>query len=249
MMSIHPEAELLSPFIDGALDAPDSSRLEAHLATCRDCSVLLKALRATVDDVRAVPPVEMPPQVGWATRAAVARARSRGGRIGKIIVATTSAAALIAGIGVTVLKPNRTPIIHGPATTAGQDLATGGAAEASTPVVISDVNYTASTVRMLFDLDAAKRTADKAVPGAQSAPSAYNATPAGGYDFSRCERKIRAGAEASARAVLYLVAKYNGAQAYFMLFDSPADDPRTRELWVMRPSDCEVLKFEQKRLR
>ena len=73
-------------------------------------------------------------------------------------------------------------------------------------------------------------------------------SPAAAYDFGPCERKILAGANRTARAVLYVVANYEGAQAYLMLYDVPAENPKNRELWVVRPGDCEILKFEQKHL-
>jgi len=52
--------ELLSGYLDGELDPAERQELERHLAECPGCSEELKALRKTVDLVRALPRVGMP---------------------------------------------------------------------------------------------------------------------------------------------------------------------------------------------
>ena len=47
--------DLLSPYIDGCLDAPAAARLERHLGTCAVCREDLRTLRGTVGLLHALP--------------------------------------------------------------------------------------------------------------------------------------------------------------------------------------------------
>jgi anti-sigma factor RsiW len=51
---------LLAAYLDGALDARDRSRLEAHLAACPHCSEYLAQLRVTIDALGHVEPDDLP---------------------------------------------------------------------------------------------------------------------------------------------------------------------------------------------
>lgn len=47
--------ELLSDYIEGALDEPTVQRIEAHLELCPPCVLYLEQLRATIRQVAALP--------------------------------------------------------------------------------------------------------------------------------------------------------------------------------------------------
>jgi anti-sigma factor RsiW len=50
--------ELLTDYLEGALEEPTVTRLEHHLALCPPCRYYLDQLRATVDELRGAPAVE-----------------------------------------------------------------------------------------------------------------------------------------------------------------------------------------------
>src|SRR5437660_8141806 len=76
-MSTHPDPEQLSAYVDGELTGDERDDLEQHLTGCSDCSATLRALRATLADMRALPAPVPSEQEAWALRAAIAKARKR----------------------------------------------------------------------------------------------------------------------------------------------------------------------------
>jgi hypothetical protein len=57
----HLSEEQLSAYVDGAPDAPSEDRVQQHLATCdATCSADLEGLRATVDVLNSIAPVDAP---------------------------------------------------------------------------------------------------------------------------------------------------------------------------------------------
>ena len=51
--------ELMTAYLDGALDARDRDRLEGHLAGCPHCSEYLAQIRITIDALGHVEPDEL----------------------------------------------------------------------------------------------------------------------------------------------------------------------------------------------
>jgi anti-sigma factor RsiW len=51
---------LMTAYLDGALDAADRERLEAHLAECPHCSEYLAQLRVTIDALGKVDVDDLP---------------------------------------------------------------------------------------------------------------------------------------------------------------------------------------------
>ena len=51
--------ELMTAYLDGALDADDRTRLEAHLDDCPHCSEYLAQIRITIDALGHVEPEEL----------------------------------------------------------------------------------------------------------------------------------------------------------------------------------------------
>jgi anti-sigma factor RsiW len=50
---------LMSDYLDGRLDASDSTRLEQHLAACPHCTEYLAQLRATIDALGRAEPADL----------------------------------------------------------------------------------------------------------------------------------------------------------------------------------------------
>ena len=55
--------ELISDYLDGALDAPDRARLENHLAGCPHCSEYLAQMRRTLDLLGRIEADDLEPEV------------------------------------------------------------------------------------------------------------------------------------------------------------------------------------------
>ena len=52
--------ELMTAYLEGALDAGDRARLEGHLAECENCTEYLAQLRATIHALGRAPTPEVP---------------------------------------------------------------------------------------------------------------------------------------------------------------------------------------------
>lgn len=55
--------ELVSDYLEGALDDRDHARFEAHLAGCDGCSAYLQEMRATLRVAGSLGPVAIDPQM------------------------------------------------------------------------------------------------------------------------------------------------------------------------------------------
>jgi len=55
--------ELITDYLEGALDRRDRARLEAHLAACPHCSEYLAQMRKTLDVLGRIEPDALDPQV------------------------------------------------------------------------------------------------------------------------------------------------------------------------------------------
>lgn len=101
-MDTHAQPELLSVYVDGALDARDRAQIDAHLQTCATCRATVEALRATIADLRALPEPDWSEQDSWRLHAAMRRARSPkrarfAGAIGGIAAALVTVLAITLG--------------------------------------------------------------------------------------------------------------------------------------------------------
>ncbi len=95
----HAEARRLAALaVDGALDAPDRSALDAHLAACPACRAVADAMGRDAEALRAMDLGPVPVAVR-ANVAIAAEHRGRGGSIGRWGVIVAVGALLIAGIG------------------------------------------------------------------------------------------------------------------------------------------------------
>ena len=55
--------ELITDYLEGALDRRDRARLEAHLAACPHCTEYLAQMRKTLDALGRIEPEALDPQV------------------------------------------------------------------------------------------------------------------------------------------------------------------------------------------
>ena len=56
-------ADQISDYVDGELDAALCAELEAHLAECSNCRVMVDTIRKTITLYHAQAPVELPAEV------------------------------------------------------------------------------------------------------------------------------------------------------------------------------------------
>jgi anti-sigma factor RsiW len=55
--------ELVTDYLEGRLPAGERDRFEEHLAECAGCEAYVAQMRVLVDDLGALPAVELPPPV------------------------------------------------------------------------------------------------------------------------------------------------------------------------------------------
>jgi anti-sigma factor RsiW len=79
MTSIHPDGVTLDDYVDDTLPATERAAVDAHLAACDECRVLVAGLRSVVAAVSTLKPVE-PPRAAWARVERVIRAENTGTR-------------------------------------------------------------------------------------------------------------------------------------------------------------------------
>src|SRR5437016_10140266 len=111
-MSTHPDPEQLSAYVDGELTGADRDDLEQHLTGCSQCSATLRALRATLADMRALPSPAPSEQEPWALRAAITKARKKPAeRYRRWVIAASGVAAVaiaVVVISTTGTSPQKT---------------------------------------------------------------------------------------------------------------------------------------------
>jgi anti-sigma factor RsiW len=54
--------ELVTAYLEGALDPPDAARFEAHLADCDGCTRYVEQMRQTIAALGRIPPESLSPQ-------------------------------------------------------------------------------------------------------------------------------------------------------------------------------------------
>ncbi|MGH9139272.1 MAG: anti-sigma factor family protein [Acidimicrobiales bacterium] len=54
--------ELMTDYLEGALSARETARLEAHLVDCPHCTEHLAQLRATIATIGRIEPEDLPPE-------------------------------------------------------------------------------------------------------------------------------------------------------------------------------------------
>lgn len=261
-MNPHDELDLLSPYLDGELDASDRARLDVHMASCAECRATLIGLQATVADLRMLPEPIPTPQDSWALRAAIRRARSpmrKWQRVSWAAGAVAAAAIVFAAVNL-------------PGSNPAQDLASGALeAESASGVPIFQSGQNLSAIdaqgRLLelvgitagrsaaapaapYALDAvspspenqaAKGTGNALVTPATAEFSAYAAPAGDRAAIERCVEVVRSSTQEFLEPIRYELATYESKPA-FLLFFRTSD---RYELWVVARGDCTLLYFAQ----
>lgn len=262
-MNPHDELDLLSPYLDGELDASDRASLEAHMASCSECRATLIGLQATVADLRTLPEPIPTPQDSWALRAAIRRARSpmrKWQRVSWAAGAVAAAAIVFAAVTLPGGNPR-------------QDLASGalqGESASGVPIYQSGQNLSAIDAQgRLLELvgitgrsagapaaaplgagagtgagpteNQAKNDAASVVTPADAAYSLYAAPAADRAAIDRCVTVVRGSTQEFLEPIRYEIATFESKPSFLLFFRSSA----RYELWVVSRSDCTVLYFGQ----
>lgn len=259
-MNAHDELDLLSPYLDGELDAAEQARLDAHLPTCADCREMLAGLRAVLADLKELPEPAPTPQDSWALRAAIRRARSPMRRWQRVSWAAGAvAAAAIAFVVMTVpgdgsrdLENTSTQALSGvPLFQTGENL-TAADAQARLLDVAGIVQRDAAApsaalagpTTEAFSKDSAGSGASIATPG----PNAYSAEVYATADDSavraaieRCVEVVRSSTQEFLEPIRFDLATFEDKPA-FLLFFRTGD---RYELWVTSREKCDILYFSQ----
>jgi hypothetical protein len=257
-MNPHDELDLLSPYLDGELDASDRARLDVHMASCAECRATLIGLQATVADLRTLPEPTPTPQDSWALRAAIRRARSpmrKWQRVSWAAGAVAAAAIVFAAVNL----PGATPRFRESA----ESLSAGGSSDV--PIFQSGQNLRAIDAqgRLLelagitgrsasptpYALDAgaappggqAKGTANAVVVPEIAEFSAYAAPAADRAAIERCVDVVRGSTQEFLEPIRYELATFESKSAFLLFFRSSG----SYELWVVARGDCTVLYFGQ----
>jgi len=107
--------EFLSPYLDGQLGANGTARVEAHLEGCPGCRAELRQLRRTVELLRALPEVDVPPQLAGSVIAGLRERESRGSWLGRATLPLTGLAAgalalvAVQGVEISIWLPGFSP--------------------------------------------------------------------------------------------------------------------------------------------
>lgn len=263
----HAEQDELSAYLDGELAGPERARVEEHLRGCPRCSAALRALEATLEDVRSLGEPVPDASGSFALRAAIGRER-RGSRMYRWVPA--AAAAAIAGVAVIALS-------------LGGGEPTGFSGPTlhieSPELIASGVDYDerAAEARVLALAQGATGAEVAGGAGTGGAGPAESA-PQGGADsaaspsvggratrqavtsqgssrskpskaaLERCVRAASGDEDTSLSPMVYEWATFRGRPAFLLAFGVPAGRPQRVELWVMDSRTCSVLFFAQRRI-
>jgi hypothetical protein len=265
-MSTHPDPEQLSAYIDGELTGDERDDLEQHLTGCSECSATVRALRATVADMRALPAPLPSEQESWALRAAITKARKGPAtRYRRWVVAAGSVAAVaiaVLAIGNVGQKRPNAVFSHTGAEVSPQAAAGGSAASL---IEIDRTNYTRTSASQLV------LSAPVAVPGAATAPyspanpnaSTGTTSGSGGTGVQKdtitsltdaqrssyltaiqnCERQVLPNNVSTLTPLRYIVGTYEGTPVFFLLYVVPSGNETKLELWVVQRNDCYIRLF------
>jgi hypothetical protein len=256
-MSTHPDPEQLSAYIDGELTGAERDDLEQHLTGCSDCSATLRALRATVADMRALPSPIPSEQESWALRAAITKARKRPAtRYQRWAIAAGSVAAVAIAVVAVTTVGHKNPATFSHTSTEVSPQAALGAGSAASLIEIDPTNYTnASAPQLMFSAPVAAPLSSAGsggtgatgggTTGSQKAADTVTDAQRAAYlsSIQRCEREILPHNVSTLTPLRYIVGTYEGTPAFFLLYSVPAGSETKLELWVVQRADCYIRLF------
>ncbi len=249
MMQNHRELEQLSAYVDGELDADARARLEEHLPGCAECRTTLDALRATVTELRALDEPAPSQHESWALRAAIARAKARPARWGRAAVALGGVAAVVIGFvafgqfGSTRSASDGVDL--GAGTLPTVDVRNMNFTEESARALLLGADATAPQSGAALSDDAAGEVAEESAKSRTKRREAFR-----NIDWqaalTRCTAVVTEDAAADYALREWFGARYEGEPALFLLYDvQPSEGDARAELWVMDPSNCDLLFWAQ----
>ena len=264
-MSTHPDPEQLSAYVDGELTGADRDDLEQHLTGCSQCSATLRALRATLADMRALPSPAPSEQESWALRAAITKARRKPAeRYRRWVVAASGVAAVaiaVVVISTTGTSPKKTEAGTANSSAAPPVLgAVPGLAPAPPSIEIDPRNYTSHSAKDLFTTYAHPKAADSIPSPTTSGGAGQSGTAAGTTpgerqvassfqqntyfpQIQRCERLVLSKDTGNARAIAYIIGRYDSTPAFFLIYSLFVGGKSKTEMWVVQRSDCYIRLF------
>ena len=251
-MNNHPEPEQLSAYVDGELDGRERDDLEQHLTGCSDCSATVRAIRATLADMRALPTPAPSDQDSWRVRAAITKARKRPAkRYSAWVAAASVAAGVIALVAITNGRTANSTFSH-----TGTSVIAGGAEGARAPaaapsVEILDGDFSSSSAAHLFAFSTpAPAAATAATPSPKSETGSVAGVTNGPTDtyaalvtnytsqIRTCESKIFS-RSSKPTPYRYVVATYEKTPAFFLVY-ALGDK---LEMYVVQRKDCYIRLF------
>jgi len=248
-MSTHPDPEMLSAYVDGQLDGAERDDLEQHLTGCSDCSSTVRAIRATLADMRALPAPVPSEQDSWRVRAAITKARKRPAQRYRLWVASASVAAAV--IAVVVITTGKTTSPTGNTGKVFAPTEARGAAPIPTPEIISSDFSESSAKGLVFNTLAAPAASPNVPPGPSAAGDTASDTTTNAYSaalgryttqIQGCESKIFGG-ESMPTPFRYVVARYEKTPAFFLVYTVGSGDNAKLEMYVVQQKDCYIRLF------
>lgn len=245
----HLEPELLSAWLDEAVDDAERAQIEQHLPRCAACQAELDALGFARARARELPRPEISElhrkqlwrELNRARRAPATRWRA-------LVAVAGTAAAIAAFAGITMIGSSSGPNV----------LATNVRVEPAPPIQEGDLEsllavstraeMTAGAPAELQPMQT-EEFGDETTPPTAGAPAADTVADDGreaavandGAQIARCEELIAPGGEDGAIALRYLLSSYRGEPVYVLVYDIPRDAPTHREVFVVTRTECRVL--------
>ena len=259
-MSTHPDPEQLSAYIDGELSDDGRDDLERHLTRCPDCSATLRALRATLADMRALPAPVPSEQESWALRAAINKARKRPAtRYRRWTAAAAGVAAVAAAIVVFATVGQTNKSTFGETTDAQQRAAAPQESQLSL-IEVDPTNYSrASASRLVFGgpIGAIPKAEATLGPTAPLSRSATGRAGSSGFESAAteaqkasyltaiqgCERQVLTSNTSNLHASRYIVGTFERTPVFFLIYSVTSGTKTKFELWVVQRSDCYIRFF------
>lgn len=247
----HLEPELLSAYLDDAVEASERAQIERHLPTCATCRSELDALgfvRASARSLERPAIPELHRKQLWREINRTRRAPATRWRALVAVAGTAAAIAAFAGLtmigqtsGPNVLAKDATIERAGTVTDAEVDgflavtAASTIAMEDEGPVTTMAPSEPAESGGVGTDLS-------EGAPGNGAARTGDEDLSVNhGAQIARCEEVIRPGGDGGAIAVRYILGSYQGEQVYVLVYDIPREEPTHREVFVVSRAECRVL--------
>jgi len=263
-MTTHPDPEQLSAYIDGELNDDDRDDLEQHLTGCSECTATLRALRATLADMRALPSPVPSEQESWALRAAITKARKGPAkRYGQWVAAAGTVAAVFALIVVLANNKTASSTFRPTGTSVENGLAAAPRDAQLSLIEIDPTNYTRASAQQLLDAPftefapsvATPNPSGSAVAGTTAGGGASLEQKASGASLSgaqrasylnaiqRCEQQTLPANASNLTPLRYIVGTFEKTPVFFLMYSVSSGGETKLELWVVQRSDCYIRFF------